>query len=133
MENNNSLDSLDFDNSGNDTIPSSDTLVFYDKLKKDISEIYLSLNVPLNKYQPEHTVEIINTFIAHNNKISRILYSEINIWIMGLNDEEKGIINSNLDKLLFHVINLGTFNDMVKIVIKIYDHMQLINSQNTNI
>ena len=133
MENNNSLDSLNLDNSGNDTTPNSDALIFYEKLKENISEIYLSLNVPLNEYQPEHTVEIINNFIAPSNKISRILYSEINIWIMGLNDEEKGIINSNLDKLLLHVINLRTFDDMVKIVVKIYDHMQLINSQNTNI
>ncbi|MBR0315816.1 MAG: hypothetical protein IJQ99_03045 [Synergistaceae bacterium] len=93
------------------------------------------MTVSTSQYEPQKTVSLINDFASPQNKTYRILYSEINSYLTSLDDERTSAFYSNAESLLLHAVNaINTENDIdvVKIVFKIYDHVQLINSQITN-
>lgn len=100
-----------------------------ENMKRFIRDICNSLTFPTASYDSDGTLNIISIFISSENGVFRILYSEIHNHLMALDDEKKGAFYSNIDKLLERALN-GEFNgDVVKIVLKIYDHVQLVNSQ----
>lgn len=104
--------------------------------KRKINQICNALKIEPHKYNPKITVENINKYIASPNKLDRILYSEISSFVFSLKATDRGIFATNLEKLLLH--SLDKSNNVVidtqRIIIKMYDHVQLALYQieNTN-
>lgn len=96
-----------------------------DKLSKSTQEFSCS-----------ELVDIIIKYINRNDKLERILYSELTNYIYSLNDERRGIFNTNIKKLLEYVLNEENKIEQVdcrKIIIKLYDHSQLAVNQVENV
>lgn len=93
------------------------------------------MSLETQKYDPQRTVENINTYIASMNKLDRILYSEISNYVFSLEMPERGIFTTNLEKLLLYSLDdKNTVNsDSKKLIIKIYDHSQLALHQIENV
>ena len=100
-----------------------------DKLRRATRSICGSLLESNEGYNPQNTVECINPFVATNVGIFRILYSEINSWFMLLKDDERENVISNVDALLQYVMDNDVDECVAKIILKIYDHLQLIIAQ----
>lgn len=83
----------------------------------------------------------IKAYISEKDKVSRILYSEISCYLYSLNPQSRGIFVTNVEKLLDFSMKSakGSFDDsdisddVSKIVVKIYDHSQLIAYQLDNV
>ena len=100
-----------------------------------------SLSYPTVTYDPRITISSIMHYLSDDNKVGRILYSEISNHLFSLEDETRGIFITNIDKLLNYVLDDSKFNtkrvayssdelnDCKNIVIKIYDHANLANNQ----
>lgn len=95
--------------------------------KKRLRNICSALKMKSQDYDPAKTVLSISAYINSSQKLDRMLYSEISSFIVGLDENERGVFSTNLDRLLDYVldgdndVNL----DVRKICIKIYDHFQL--------
>lgn len=112
--------------------------------KKRIKNICNSLSIPTNKYDPKKTVISIICYLRDKQKVDRILYSDISNYLYSLEEEARGIFTSNIDTLLNYVIDDDVFNienfncefenldDCKKLIIKIYDHSNLVNNQIEN-
>lgn len=135
MDNKASLDSLDRVVSG-----SADELVRLDDSKKftatkqKIRMICRGLTVETQKYVAENSIEQIEQYIETKDKMTRILYSEISSYLFNLEQEKRVIFLTNVEKML--ICSLGKeasiSEDAAKIVVKIYDHTQLVNYQIEN-
>ena len=101
----------------------------FTEMKTAIKNICKTLSVSTGEYDPQDTMVYVNVFALPENKIFRVLYSEINSWLMSLALEDRGIFYSNTDALLQHVVKNETNPDITKIMFKIYDHVQLVNTQ----
>lgn len=95
--------------------------------KRRLSNICRSLIINSKIYSPQKTVVSVEAYIKEPNKIDRILYSEISAFIVALDEEERGIFSTNIEKLLLFVLDDSNevSADARKIVIKVYDHFQL--------
>lgn len=86
------------------------------------------------KYNPGEMVKKISLYINKADKLDRILYSEISNYIFGLTTEDRGTFLTNVEYLLLYVLDEknSVEEDTRKIVIKIYDHVQLASRQIEN-
>lgn len=106
----------------------------YNLSKSKILNICKSLCKNCEDYKAEKTVKSIESYINNPNKIQRLLYSEISNYILGLDEEKRGTFGTNVEKLLIYSLNNTEISDDCrKIIIKIYDHFQLILSQSDNV
>ena len=110
--------------------------------KSLMRKICESLSVPSEKYDENNTIEIIREFIdlESKNKTERILYSEFSSYLFSLNEESLGTDGESLGTFIVNVDKLIQFSvssqekdkiesDIKKIIVKIYDHTQLVNTQ----
>lgn len=99
--------------------------------RKIMLNLCKSLSVTSNEYNPSDSIECIREFVESQNKIIRILYSEISNYIFNIETEEKrGILGTNLDKLMIGAHEKENLEeDYLKIIIKIYDHYNLAVQQ----
>lgn len=119
-----------------DSKMSLDELKKFQNTKRKVKGICKALTIRTNKYKPQRTVESIDKYISSTNKLDRILYSEISSFIFSKEPYARGVFVTNLEKLL--LFSLDTDNnvavDAQRIIVKIYDHVQLALYQieNTN-
>lgn len=87
------------------------------------------------EYSPSDFIKCVQSYLNEDEKLDRILYSEITNHVFSLNSKESGIFSTNVEKSLLYVLdeNNNVDEDCRKIVIKIYDHFQLVSSQKENI
>ena len=117
------LDKLGKTNSGTEAEPTESARKL-NAAKSQLRYICQHLLHESDKYNPEQTVKSIGNYIK-NNKIGRILYSEISSFIFGLNESERATASANLDTLISYVLDNEIDPDVQKISIKLYDHFQL--------
>lgn len=103
--------------------------------KRRINGICKALCIETKTYSPQKSVESIEHYLALKEKIDRILYSEISNFVYSLDVTERGVFATNIEKLLLYCLEDGNAvgEDCRKIVIKIYDHFQLVLYQIENI
>lgn len=106
----------------------------YKNTKQQMRGICQALNIQSNKYKPEITIKAISGYIKKTDKLDRILYSEISNYIFGLRQEDRGTFSTNIEYLLIYVLDDTNIvqDDVRKIVIKVYDHVQLAIHQVEN-
>lgn len=107
----------------------------YNNTKQQMRSICNALSMQSKYYKPEKTVQAIETYLRKQDKLDRILYSEISSHYFGMNSEnQRGNFSSNVENLLLCVLDdKNKVNDDVKkISIKIYDHVQLATRQIEN-
>ena len=98
--------------------------------KRKIIGLCKSLSMETKKYKPEKTVESIENYVKTKDKMTRILYSEISNHLFNLDPEERVIFLTNVERLLIYALGNDSIDpDSVEIVVKIYDHTQLVNYQ----
>lgn len=99
----------------------------FNNTKRKINGICEELSMNTQRYDPQKTVKNISAYITSTNKLDRILYSEISNYVYSLEMPERGILATNLEKLLLYSLddNTGISEDCKKIIVKIYDHSQL--------
>lgn len=89
-----------------------------------------------DQYDPSRTIDSIESYIKNNKKLNRILYSEISSYIYSLDSNKIDAILINADALLEYALDESPERkisvDCRKIVIKIYDHIQLAVNQIKN-
>lgn len=102
----------------------------YQDTKNRIKGICKYLSVENPKYKPERTVEHIEDYLKSKDKMARILYSEISNYLFNLDSQKKDSFLTNVDCLMMYALGNGTLDeDVGKIIVKIYDHTQLVNYQ----
>lgn len=103
----------------------------YKITKRKINSICRNLTMDSLHYSPEKSVDEIEAYIKTKDKMTRIMYSEISNHLFNLAKEDRDIFLTNVEKLLIY--SLGKENsiseDAAKIIVKIYDHTQLVNYQ----
>jgi len=107
----------------------------YKNTKRQMRGFCKAFSLKSDEYNPKKTVEIIKVYLEKSDRLDRILYSEISNYIFGLNSENKrGTFSSNVERLLLYVLDEDNDvgDDVRKIVIKIYDHVQLATHQIEN-
>lgn len=107
----------------------------YNNAQKTIIGICKTLSVETKDYVPTKTVDNILSYLEAKDKIERILYSEISSFIFAMESAEKGSFTTNVEKLMIYALNSGPekiSNDCSKIIVKIYDHVQLALIQTNN-
>ena len=98
-----------------------------------IKEICQSFLTKLNEYNPELSLNIIQKYTSkHKNQYDNVSYSQINLFVFYLNEDERGLVNANSERLKDYVLNTAN-NDSFYISIKIYDHIQLALNQVENV
>lgn len=107
----------------------------YNETKRQMKNICNGLCLEHNKYIPQKSVESINKYLRAEDKLERILYSEINSYISNMDTHERGVFTTNIEKLLMHSLEPinGVNEDCKKIIVKIYDHFHLYLNQIENI
>lgn len=107
----------------------------FNNTKRKINGICKALSLETQKYDPQKTVENINSYIASPNKLDRILYSEISNYVFSLEMSDRGIFATNLEKLLLYSLDdkNTVSDDSKKLIVKIYDHFQLALHQIENV
>ena len=107
----------------------------FNNTKRKINGICKALSLETQKYDPQKTVENINSYLASSNKLDRILYSEISNYVFSLEMSERGIFATNLEKLLLYSLDdkNAVSEDSKKLIVKIYDHFQLALHQIENV
>ena len=104
------------------------------KSKEFYAELCKSLTVPTKTFEPIGIVDKITEFINRPG-INRMIYSEISNYMFNLETYKLNSVLINVEKLLNYVLENKDKSiplDCTKIVIKIYDHCNLISSQTDN-
>ena len=110
------------------------TINKYNVTKETIKGIFASLCVDTGEYEATSTVKIIEGYIKMPEKMDRILYSVISSHVFALDTEKRGMLSTNFDKLLSYSLSNSTISiDSLKIIIKLYDHFQLVSTQTDNV
>lgn len=99
-----------------------------EKKKGQMRKIFSTLQSPTWTYSPEETIKEIQEYIKMDGE-KRLLYSEITIYIFSLSDEEIGIVDSNLLKLIESLKGSDSNSESKAIVMKLYDHINLARYQ----
>ena len=135
-DNKNCLDCmLKTDGAGKDDgLPTINNSIKYKNTKRQMRGLCNALSKDSSEYKPDVTVKNIVTYLNKTDKLDRILYSEISNYIFGLNSIKRPTFYSNIERLLLYVLNDNNKvdDDTKKIVIKIYDHVQLNINQIEN-
>ncbi|GFI11016.1 hypothetical protein IMSAGC007_03488 [Lachnospiraceae bacterium] len=107
----------------------------FNNTKRKINTICRALTLETQKYDPQKTIENINTYIMSPNKLDRILYSEISNYVFSLEMTQRGVFATNLEKLLLYSLDEknNIVEDSKKLIVKIYDHFQLALHQIENV
>lgn len=115
-------------------LPSLENTNKYKNTKSQMRDLCNALSKDSNVYKPELTVKSIDSYLKKTDKLDRILYSEISNYIFGLSSTKRPTFYSNIERLLLYVLNDDNKvnGDAKKIVIKIYDHVQLNINQIEN-
>lgn len=102
----------------------------YNYTKRKMNSTWKALSMESLRYDPKVMVKNIDAYIDSFDRLDRILYSEISNYICSLEMEQRGIFATNVEKLLLYSLDeknhVGT--DTKKIIIRIYDHFQLVIS-----
>lgn len=102
----------------------------YNYTKRKMNSTWKALSMESLRYDPKVMVKNIDAYIDSFDRLDRILYLEISNYICSLEMEQRGIFATNVEKLLLYSLDekkhVGT--DTKKIIIKIYDHFQLVIS-----
>ncbi|WP_276788561.1 hypothetical protein [Veillonella magna] len=100
-----------------------------------IQKICDSLSIDNPSYRPFETISKINDYLNSNNKLERILYSEISSYFFNLDSSPRASFIANAEKLLHYSLNIDNEvnEDIKKLIVKIFDHIQLANYQNDNL
>ena len=102
----------------------------YEKMKHGVLALCQTFAVPTLEYNAKTTESEIVNFIHTEGGVLRILYSEINMRLMDMTLEERGVFSTNVEKFLSFVLGKENLEiDVIKIALKIYDHTQLVISQ----
>lgn len=106
----------------------------YMNTKRQMHLLCNDLSAPSSEYKPDKMVKTINSYLTESNRLDRMLYAEISNYIFGLASDDRGIFLTNAEKLFLYAIdeNNKVQVDSRKIVIKIYDHVQLATHQIEN-
>lgn len=77
------------------------------------------------KFKPKPLFDKIYNFVKSENELNRILFSEIYSYIYLLNDDQNSTFINNLDRLLDYSngLNDKAYNDVRKVIVKLYDHI----------
>ncbi|MBR1487256.1 MAG: hypothetical protein IJ597_08390, partial [Synergistaceae bacterium] len=132
MLENSAIDRLMLNDSGN--TPNGNILKI-EYLSQATKAICQSLSVVTSEYEAQNTILRVREFVLTDDRTFRIIYSEINSWYMSLDQEKRGAVLSNVDSLLQFVTGNASMNEndtVIKIIFKIYDHFQLVNTQIAN-
>ena len=107
----------------------------FNNTKRKINGICKALNLETQKYDPQKTVDNIDSYLSSPNKLDRILYSEISNYVFSLEVAGRGIFATNLEKLLLYSLDEknSVSDDSEKMIIKIYDHFHLALRQIDNV
>lgn len=108
----------------------------YNNTKRKINGICKALSKNTKEYDPEKTANNIQNYLDNKDKMERILYSEISKYVFAMDVNERGIFTTNVEKLMIYALNSNTGSiseDCSKIIVKIYDHIQLAISQTENV
>lgn len=106
--------------------------------KKYMMEICQSLSVTSKDYDANTTINLIKKYIDQTEKLDRILYSEVSNFLFSVEssddkDDDLGKIITNVDKLLQTSVKDNQLSsDCKSIILKIYDHSQLVVYQIDN-
>lgn len=108
----------------------------YTSTKELMRKVCDKLSKSTQEFSCSELVDIIINYIECDIKLERILYSELTNYIYSLDNETRGIFNTNIKKLLEYVLNEENKiekRDCRKIIIKLYDHSQLAVNQVENV
>ena len=120
--------------SDNNSTKSLSTIPKYNATKGIIKKVFESLRADTEEYNPTSTIKIIDGYINEPEKMDRILYSVISSYVFTLDAEVRGELATNFDRLLSFSLSDGTIStDSLKIIIKLYDHFQLVSTQTDNV
>lgn len=126
---------------GKKTLNSSDKKIEnHKKLLKELCDLFLT---DTSSYDPKDSVLKINEFLEQKEKMERIFYSEISYFIFNLDVEKRGKFTTNIDNLLCALCHNESLvfdkeyederkKDIIKIIIKFYDHSHLVINQIEN-
>lgn len=134
MANTNPLDSLDRVDDSTDDLVKPDNSKKYKATKRQINSICRGLTIETKDYRPEKSIEKIEIYVKTKDKMARILYSEISNHLFNLEPDKRVIFLTNVEKMLIYSLGKedSINGDVAKIVVKIYDHTQLVNYQIEN-
>lgn len=105
-----------------------------ERMRRGVFAVCETFAVPTREYNAVTTENEILKFIHSEGGVLRILYSEINMRLMNMTLEERGVFSTNVEKFLSFVLGTDEHEiDVVKIALKVYDHTQLVISQITNV
>ena len=135
MANNNDDDLDGFCRTTDNTTISLEQSEKFTNTKRKIKAICKELSLETEKYDPQKTVKNIDSYISSTDKLDRILYSEISYHVFSLEMSDRGIFATNLEKLLLYSLDdkNSVSEDSRKLIVKIYDHFQLILHQIENV
>lgn len=135
-DNKNCLDCmLKTDGAGRDGgLPSIENSIKYKNTKRQMRGLCNALSKDSSEYKPEEMVKTIDSYLNRPDKLDRILYSEMSNYIFGLTSASRGTFSTNVENLLLYVLEErnSVEEDTRKIIIKIYDHVQLATHQIEN-
>ena len=102
--------------------------------KSLINKICRSLGKSSQEYKAEKTLKLIESYLNNDETVDRILYSEISNYLFSLDETKRGIFATNAEKLLNHIYADATncSSDTRELIVKIYDHSQLVSHQINN-
>lgn len=117
-----------FKNDDDSAIKPADSVKKLSESKRRLNGICRSLLIDSLYYEPSKTVSSVDTYVSTTDKVDRILYSVISGIIFGLDEKDRGVFSTNVEKLLQYVLDdkNNVSEDSRKICIKFYDHFQLI-------
>ena len=106
----------------------------YKRTKKQMRLLCEGFSVSSIEYESKKMIEDLEAYLKESDKLDRILYSEISNYIFELNDSKRGNFLTNVEQLLIDILDEhNSVNiDVRKIVLKIYDHVQLVTYQVEN-
>lgn len=102
--------------------------------RNKLTKICRSLSYDTNKYNPNHTIQLIQEYMKSNQHLPRILYSEVTNYVYSIDAEDRGGLATNVDRLLEYSLNNENIDKEVQeTIIRIYDHCQLAICQADNV
>ena len=93
------------------------------------------LSSETRSFKPEVMVEEIRKYVGKKERVDRLLYSAISYYVLELDEQTRGNFATNIESLLQYYLDdkNKVHVDYRKIIIKIYDHFQLVLYQIENV
>ena len=92
-----------FKNDDDSAIKPADSVKKLSESKRRLNGICRSLLIDSLYYEPSKTVSSVDTYVSTTDKVDRILYSVISGIIFGLDEKDRGVFSTNVEKLLQYV------------------------------